>query len=74
MEEKNTCPKNCRLCTFQQHAYCAAQLAYNNMMVLQAMSERIDNIEQTQKKLTSESTLVCPLDTETAQSEDGAVE
>lgn len=79
-QNKKECPKDCKLCSFQQHAYCAAQLAYNNMISIQNLSDRLDALEQ-KSSIFSQGTLADPLDLEDeyedediAQSEGGADE
>lgn len=72
MEGEKTCPKDCKLCTFQQHAYCAAQLAYNNMVSIQELAARIKKIEES--TLMTYGPLANPISNATAQSEDGAAQ
>lgn len=75
MEQKQ-CPQDCKLCTFQQHAYCAAQLALSNMKSIQMLNERIANIETSISVLgvgeLSNSYAEPTVEYLTAQSEDGA--
>lgn len=72
--EAKQCPQDCKLCTFQQHAYCAAQLALSNMKSIQMLNERLDKIEASISVFGggSESYAEPTVEDTTAQSEDGA--
>ena len=40
------CPNDCRQCGFHQHAFCAAQMGYSTLSLLQQMSSRLQEIEK----------------------------
>ena len=39
------CPKDCRQCNMQQHIFCAAQMAFISFERLNAMQERLSNLD-----------------------------
>lgn len=41
------CPKDCRKCGFHQHAFCAAQMAYTTLKLVQELSGRVGALEKT---------------------------
>ena len=56
-QDERTCPKDCRKCGFQQHAYCSAQMAYATLTIVQSLVSRIDALE---KSIGASSDLIDP--------------
>lgn len=50
-QQQRVCPKNCRLCGFQQHAFCAASMALNSFPMLDKLMETLTNIQAEIKEL-----------------------
>jgi len=65
------CTGNCMSCNPFQRQFCASQIAYNNMLMIDEMTRLIKTIEEKVEALqNNEATLIDPLDT--AQEGDGA--
>ena len=79
-ENQSKCTGNCMACTIFQRQYCASQLAYSNMRMLEQMQNEIASIEKKIEAMqNNEATLFYPTiqeeRTETkAQSGDGAIQ
>jgi hypothetical protein len=50
-EELKTCPNDCTKCTPQQRLLCAAQFSMMNVKRMDAVEERLERMEDLQKKL-----------------------
>jgi len=40
--DKKVCPRDCKLCTMPQQAYCASQMSLSTMDMVKAISDRLD--------------------------------
>lgn len=72
---ENRCTGNCMACTILQRQYCASQLAYSNMRMLEQMQSNIEKLsEKIDAMQNNEAALFDPTVeiNDTAQSEDGA--
>lgn len=58
---QRTCPQDCMKCGFQQHAYCAAQMALSAFKVYDDMNAKIDALMAEVKELKSQSELASPI-------------
>ena len=64
-ENQSKCTGNCMACTILQRQYCASQLAYSNMRMLEQMQNEITNIEKKIEAMqNNEATLFYPTITE----------
>jgi len=78
MANTNTprCTGNCMNCAMIQRQFCASQLAYNNMKVLDVVAAELKALKETVEKMKhdDEAVLFNPSDNtkQTAQEEDGA--
>ena len=56
MEDNNvkTCPNDCTRCTPQQRLLCAAQFSMMNARRMDALEERLERMEDLQKKLSND--------------------
>lgn len=43
---ENKCTGNCMACTIFQRQYCASQLAYSNMRMLEQLQQTVTNLQQ----------------------------
>lgn len=69
---ENKCTGNCMACTVFQRQYCASQLAYSNMRMLELMQQTLTSMqEKIEAMQNNEAMLFCPSMIE-AQSGDGA--
>ena len=69
---QSRCSGNCMTCNPFQRQFCASQLSYNNMLMMEQMTQLVKAIEEKVEALqNNEATLIEPLDT--AQSGDGAI-
>ena len=50
-ENQTKCTGNCMACTIFQRQYCASQLAYSNMKMLEQMQQAAANMQQEIKTL-----------------------
>lgn len=50
-EEVKTCPHDCTRCTPQQRLLCASQFSMMNIERMDAIEERLERMEDLQKKL-----------------------
>ena len=50
-QQQRVCPKNCRLCGFQQHAFCAAQMALTSFPMFDKIMETLTGIQAEIKEL-----------------------
>ena len=77
-ENQGRCTGNCINCTVLQRQYCASQLAYSNMRMLELLDQKLTNMQEKIEAIQSnEGTLFYPTMTEeetehTAQNGDGA--
>ena len=64
MENLNTqgrsCPKDCRQCGFQQHAFCSAQMAYTTLTMVQELAARIGTLEKAVESVSASADLIDP--------------
>ena len=51
--ETKTCPRDCTRCTPQQRLLCAAQFSMMSTERMDALEERLERMEDQQKKLAS---------------------
>ena len=78
-ENQGKCTGNCMACTILQRQYCASQLAYSNMRMLELMQQTLSVMQEKIEAIQSnEGTLFYPTMTEeetehTAQSGAGAL-
>lgn len=78
-ESQSKCTGNCMACTIFQRQYCASQLAYSNMRMLELMQQTLSTIQEKIEAIQSnEGTLFYPTlgedePKDIAQSGDGAV-
>ena len=64
-ENQSRCTGNCMACTILQRQYCASQLAYSNMRMLEQMQQEIVKIEEKIEAMqNNEATLFYPTLTE----------
>ena len=56
-----TCPKDCRLCGFQQHAFCAAQMALSSFPMLDTIVARLEGLETAVRELKGAADLATPI-------------
>ena len=72
-ENQTKCTGNCMLCTIFQRQYCASQLAYSNMKMLELMQQTMSDMNEKIEALqNNEATLFYPTSETIAQSGDGA--
>lgn len=72
-ETPRPCPQDCRKCTFAQHAYCAAQMAFGLTVQMDALTEKIARIDDIIASLGAAGTeLSVPMGDEEAQKGSGA--
>ena len=74
---QNKCTGNCMACTVIQRQYCASQLAYTNMRMMEQMQKTVIDIkEKIEAAQNNEALLFDPTHTENehAQSGDGAIQ
>ena len=61
-EIQNKCTGNCMACTIFQRQYCASQLAYSNMRMLEQMQQAIHRMEEKVEAMqNNEATLIDPM-------------
>lgn len=53
-QETRLCPKDCRKCTLQQHAFCSAQMAYNALGTMSTIAGMIDQLSKEVLQLKSQ--------------------
>lgn len=53
-ENQTKCTGNCMACTIYQRQYCASQLSYNNMRMLEQMQQTISVMQQTIRNINDE--------------------
>ena len=73
------CTGNCKLCNLYQRQYCASQIAYTNMRMLERMEQEIVILKSVTRKLNEKLEAIqnneaLLLDPTTAQEGDGAKE
>lgn len=65
-----TCNGNCMGCAMLQRQFCASQLAYNNMKMLESLMQEINSLKEKVSELqkdNNESILFNPIGVNTAQ-------
>ena len=55
-QQPRVCPQDCRLCGFQQHAFCSAQMARTSFPMFDRLMERMDAMEKKFEQLIGERT------------------
>lgn len=76
MAETNTprtCPNDCRQCGFQQHAFCAAQMALSSFPMFDTIVARLESIETSIKEMKGAADLATPI-VEKKHKKDGGAE
>ena len=53
-DEMKTCPNDCTKCTPQQRLLCAAQFSMMSIRRMEAIEERMERMEDLQKKLSND--------------------
>ena len=67
------CPQDCRKCGFQQHAYCAAQMAFGLSVQMEELAEKVARIDEIIASLGEVGTVLSvPMGDEEAQKGSGA--
>ena len=62
-ETKTQCTGNCMGCTIFQRQYCASQITYNNMRILEQMAATIASLQDKIEAIQSnEGTLINPIE------------
>lgn len=78
--ETKSCPRDCRQCTFQQHAFCSAQIAFNSLGMLQELERKVETLSSELAELRHSepvgflTPLASGIDLKTAQEGSGAQE
>lgn len=73
-KQESRCNGNCMGCNPFQRQFCASQLSYNNMRMIEQLAQLVDKIEGKIEALqNNEALLIDPL-VDTAQKGDGAEE
>lgn len=69
-ENQTKCTGNCMACTILQRQYCASQLAYSNMRMLEQLQKEIVDIDKKIEAMqNNEATLFYPTIDDTSPSE-----
>ena len=58
------CTGNCMMCSLFQRQYCASQISYNNMLMINQLAQAVEALSQKVEAIQSnEGTLFNPIDT-----------
>ena len=60
-QQQRVCPKDCRLCGFQQHAFCAAQMALTSFPMFDKIMAVLTDIQNKIKEMKGAPALAYPI-------------
>ena len=63
-QQPRVCPKDCRLCGFQQHSFCAAQMALTSFPMLDKIMAALTDIQTEIKEMKGAPALAYPMSEE----------